>query len=87
MEPSDDRIIVISISANLAFDWARDNEINPQRLMYVSGARDAHKIRGTQNLPYVWVEHPFHDFRPSDRSEIWYHLESTRAQRWNDKEI
>jgi hypothetical protein len=80
-------IIVIAATANLAFDWAHRNEIDPQRIIHVSGARDAHKIRGTKHLPYIWIEHPQRDISPGDRSEIWYHLECTEAQRWNEMEI
>lgn len=83
----DEEIIVISISANLAFNWAHKNEINPRRIIHVSGARDAHKIRGTEHLPYIWIEHSDRDFSPRDRSEIWYFLEGTRARRWNETEI
>lgn len=82
--PSSDQIIVISLTYSFALDWARDNAINPKRIIHIGGGRDAHKVRGTRGLPYIWIEHPYEDFKISDRAKIWEALESTNARRWTE---
>ena len=77
-------IVVIAPTYRIATHWARENDINPRRIVYVSGPHNVHQIQGLKEPVYTWIHSNDPHLRVKEGWRITDALMAARARHWEE---